>query len=908
MRAWGADGSPTAAYDFKGNLLHSTRRLVSDYTVVPDWLRNPGLDDETFEGSTRYDALNRPVQIVAPHSSLPRAARHVIQPVFIAANLLRRVDVWLGRAAEPGTLIDPVIEAPSPVGVANIDHDAKGQRLRIDYKNGASSLYSYDPFTFRLTQLLTRRDAVAFPGDDPQAPIAGWPGRQVQNLHYTFDPAGNITHIRDDAQQTVHFRNQRVEPSNDYSYDALYRLIQAGGREHLGQQAGGTRNPSTAPDGQNGFHTRLDHPGNGNALGTYVERYVYDAAGNILQMQHRGSDPAHAGWTRVHDHAEGSLIEDGSGGALFRVSNRLSSTTLNEDGANPLPEPHAYDVHGNMVRMPQLGGGAGGPNVHWDYRDRMRRTDLGGGGTAHYVYDAYGQRVRKVWEQASGRAEERIYLGGFEIFRRHAGPIGAGTATLERETLHVMDDQQRIALVEMRTLGSAASDPAPQRLIRYQFGNHLGSACLELDERAQIVSYEEYAPYGSSTYQAVRSQTETAKRYRYTGKERDEESGLYCHGARYYAPWLGRWTACDIAGTVDGLNLYGYVRNRPTVMTDSNGQWSWGKVLGLAAAVVVGVGVTALTGGLAGPIVAGVIGGMVAGAVGEIVEAGVDGRPITLRNVATSAVIGGIAGGVFAGAGQLIANTGVGRAIAARVVSSAAGQAVARVGYRLATSEARAAVAARAASAVVRRGVTALEEAGEAVGGRMGGPFARNAAAQAERRAGLAAARADAEARATSGVQATLQGEVDGAAVNATTRSGVDRSGTGLAAIETPGGRVRAPTFDELPPPLEPLEVPGVNGNAFVRGADAEVKLFGHTLLRTSRDASGRLYLGVTAPMCPSCAANLWQTRAAMPGLQIFADMPSRAAGAAGAVDTFVPPRRDGAPAPVPAVQLEMRF
>jgi hypothetical protein len=331
-------------------------------------------------------------------------------------------------------------------------------------------------------------------------------------------------------------------------------------------------------------------------------------------------------------------------------------------------------------------------------------------------------------------------------------------------------------------------------------------------------------------------------------------------------------------------------------------------VLGIAAAVVVGVAVTAATGGLAGPVAAGIIGGMAAGAVGEVVEAAVDHRPITLRNVVTSAVIGGIAGGVFAGAGQLIANTGVGRALAARVASSAVGQAVSRVAYRIATSEARAAVAARAAGAVVRRGVTALEEAGEAAGRRMGGPFARNAAAQAERRAGLAAAQADAEARATSGVQATLQGEINGQPVNATTRSGVDRSGTGLNAIETPSGRVQAPTFEQLPRPLEPLPVRGGSGNTFVRGADAEIKLFGHTLLSTSPDATGRLYLGVAAPMCPSCSANLWQTRAAVPGLQIISDMPSPAAGAAGAVDRFVPQQRTDLPPPVPALQLQVNF
>ncbi|MBK7236308.1 MAG: hypothetical protein IPI02_12015 [Sterolibacteriaceae bacterium] len=78
--------------------------------------------------------------------------------------------------------------------------------------------------------------------------------------------------------------------------------------------------------------------------------------------------------------------------------------------------------------------------------------------------------MRKVWEKSPGLTEERIYLGGFEIFRTHGGPIGANTATLERETLHVMDDKQRIALVETRTLtprttdvSATPADPLPVR-------------------------------------------------------------------------------------------------------------------------------------------------------------------------------------------------------------------------------------------------------------------------------------------------------------------------------------------------------------------------------------------------------------------------------------------------------------
>ena len=538
----------------------------------------PQLDAESFEASTRYDALNRPVQSVAPHSNLTRVQHpykiNVFQPVFNEANLLERVDVWLERAAEPAALLDPNNVPPSPVGVANIDYDAKGQRQRIDYKNGASTLYSYDPLTFRLTQLLTRRNAAAFPRDDPQPPVAGWPGRQVQNLSYTHDPAGNITHIQDDAQQIIYFRNKHVEPSNDYTYDALYRLIQASGREHLGQ-TNAAPNPPTPPDAFNAFHTRRDHPGDGNVMGTFIERYVYDAVGNFLQMQHRGSDPTHAGWTRAYDYLEASLIEGGTGGAPLKTSNRLSRTTLSPNGANPPQvEPYQHDAHGNMVRMPHLGGGLPGPNLLWDYKDQLRQIDLGGGGAAFYVYDTSGQRVRKVWEKAPGLTEERIYLGGLEIFRMHNGPIGANTATLERETLHVMDDKQRIALVETRTLDPAGTDPAPARLIRYQFSNHLGSAILEMDEQARIISYEEYAPYGSSTYQAVRSRTETPKRYRYTGKERDGESGLSYHGARYYAPWLGRWTSGDPSGLLDNLTSYAYARGRPTILVDANGRQS----------------------------------------------------------------------------------------------------------------------------------------------------------------------------------------------------------------------------------------------------------------------------------------------------------------------------------------------
>jgi RHS repeat-associated protein len=124
--------------------------------------------------------------------------------------------------------------------------------------------------------------------------------------------------------------------------------------------------------------------------------------------------------------------------------------------------------------------------------------------------------------------------------------------------------------------------------------NHLGSSSLEVNEDAEVISYEEYYPYGSTSYQAVRSDIEvSAKRYRYTGMERDEETGLNYHTARYYALWLGRWASCDPLSVKIKTNLYNYCSNNPLSFKDLNGkdetrQWFAGILRG---------GVRVLTGG-----------------------------------------------------------------------------------------------------------------------------------------------------------------------------------------------------------------------------------------------------------------------------------------------------------------------
>lgn len=556
----------TDDYDFKGNLRRSRRRLSQSYKTTLDWSGAVPLEPETYVSVTRHDAFNRPTQVVAPHSDLPQTGVNVIQFGYDESGLLRQVDAWLDQDAEPTGHLDPT--TASLHAATDIDHDAKGRRTLVAYGNGARTTYRYDPLTLRLAGLLTRRDGGAFPGDCPQPPPEGWPGCRLQNLHYTYDAAGNVAHVRDDAQQTIFFRNKRVEPSAEYTYDAVHRLIEATGREHLGQ-LGAPPAPHSYGDASRVGLLSADAagrfaPNDGNAMGRYLERYLYDAAGNLASMQHRGTDPSAPGWSRAYTLAEPSQLEPSTS------SNRLTSTAIGATTETYSTLGDGYDEHGNSLRMPHL------QVVQWDFRDQLQmiqRQAVNGagpnGGVPHaertwYVYDSAGRRVRKVTELASGQIKsERVYLDGFELFRSRAG------TALRSETLHLMDDQQRIALVETRT---REDDPAgPQRLVRFQLGNHLGSAVLELDDQTQIISYEEYAPYGSTSYQAVRSRTEAPKRYRHAARERDEESGFSLHGARYYAPWLGRWTSCDPSGLEAGPNLYEFVRGNPLRFTDDLG-------------------------------------------------------------------------------------------------------------------------------------------------------------------------------------------------------------------------------------------------------------------------------------------------------------------------------------------------
>jgi RHS repeat-associated protein len=544
----------TERLNFEGIALEKTHRICQEYKATVDWTSvdaviptNPQqkIDQVTFEDalkpyllpevyttSSTFDAIGRPTAITTPHSSS-------MQPDIIRMRYevtsLGDLSCNLQHSQRNGYLDwTPIIK--------EIKEDAKGRRTGIKYGNNVVSTHVFNNVN-QLTDIFSRRDQTILNAD-------------LQNLHYVYDAVGNIVRVRDDALQTNYFRGEVTTPTNDFVYDSTNRLIQAIGREHVSQ--GNAPTPYSDSDS-----TRLGpQPGQGDAMTGYTEQYSYDAASNMTSVVHTGS---RGGWRRQFVYQEQSQIVGATD-----ISNRL--TQIVDGNGTPKVTRYLYDSHGNVARFPHLAGPEGYKNVTWDFQDQLRKLDLGGGGLAYYTYNMAGQRVRKVIERSPTLVEDRLYLGEIEIYRKKM----SDQIVLERETLHVRDIDGRVALIETRTQGQATVNGAPAQIVRFQISNHLESSSIELDLDAQILSFEEYSPYGSTTYQATTANLETAKRYRFTGKEREEESGLAYHGARYLAPWLGRWISADPAGLTDGLNLYNYCGSNPISFKDTTGTGSEG--------------------------------------------------------------------------------------------------------------------------------------------------------------------------------------------------------------------------------------------------------------------------------------------------------------------------------------------
>lgn len=529
--SWDSGGKTHVdAYDFKGNPLEVIRCLPSDVDGTVDWRegkRENALETESFSIRKGYDALGRIAWQRLPDGT-------VVTSVYNEGGLLSSQAVALPGRQKEETVI------------RRMTYNEKRQRSHIEYGNGVVTDYTFDPETFRVDSVRSRRSN----------------GTVLQAKRYFYDAAGKLSHITDESGDVHYSDNRKVNGDSDYTYDLHGRLVKANGRERA-FAVDRDRN-----DRYSDYSFKDEFTGElAISVRPYSEEFDYDSSGNILFIKHTSEGNS---WRRDYRYSD--------------RNNRLLSTTVGDYTYNY----HYHPRHGFLEAMPHLS------SISWNYADQMVHTsrqvraDGGIPETTYYQYDGSGERFRKVTKSAAHGAvpvilEERIYLGGFEIFRKHAG----ADKGLERMTISLSDGENTYLMIDQR---NDVDDGTDKTIFRYQLHDHLGSASIEVDKAGVLISLEEFTPYGDTAYLAWnKSVKAAAKRYRYTGMERDEESGLSYHHARYYIPWLGRWLSPDPIGIDGGLNLYCYCGNDPVGRLDPKGTSPWLGIIGGALETVAGI-------------------------------------------------------------------------------------------------------------------------------------------------------------------------------------------------------------------------------------------------------------------------------------------------------------------------------
>jgi RHS repeat-associated protein len=552
------------AYDFKGNIAESRREIFARSALDGaafgvDWDGAMPLDPAPFQLTRSYDALSR--------------IKTQLHPVDVdGQRKLARPRYGRSGAIESLALDgQPVVE--------RIAYNARGQRVLMVRGNGAMTRFAYDPLSARLCRL--RTELTAQPAPLTYAPA----GAVLQDQSYAYDLAGNVTTIVDLTPDCGVRNNPEAMayPSlaaklgsgdalvRSFEYDGLSRLTWATGREC--SQIAAPRpwaDPTWPGGGSCGSYPAAPTQTNTKDLTSlYAETYEYDPAGNLTATRHR---TAGASWSRQLGVAGRSAEQwrqewtarfaaRQSGGPHWTGAPGNQATHCGDDPPGTMTV-HGYDLNGNLISR-GLEQGFG-----WDHSNRLREFYVQAGGTrsveARYCYDAAGERVVKLVRKQGGELEITVAIGGlFERFTRLAN----GTTVVTNDRIHLVDGRVRIA--ELRLGAAVLDDPGPP--VRYSITDHvlnntvvLGGATLA--SATSFINREEFFPYGESSFGSF-----GRKRFRFVGRERDDESGLCFHGARYYSPFTGRWISPDPSGADAEFGLYSYARDNPIRFVDPGG-------------------------------------------------------------------------------------------------------------------------------------------------------------------------------------------------------------------------------------------------------------------------------------------------------------------------------------------------
>ncbi len=474
--------------------LSITRQLLKDADKPVSW---PESNPQTLLSAEKYTT-----QTIADATgavlNTTDAAGHQQKVTYDIAGLLRTSRVTVKGGTEK-------------IIIKSVTYSAAGQKLCEEHGNGVVTTYTYEPQTQRLIAVKTEHPARK---------------KIFQDLRYEYDPVGNVLCVTNSAEETRFWHNQKVVPENRYTYDTLYQLVSATGREmaSAGQQS------SSLPD---------ISPFDKASYTNYTRNYIYDRAGNMTQIRHSAPKTGNNHTTDI------------------TVSQRSNRAVLKTLADTPEKAEDLFTPGGQQTQLQP------GQTLSWTARGELQQVtpvvrNGAAGDCESYRYDAGSQRILKTTVQKTGNSsltQQVIYLPGLELYRgkENYQVICAGVAgRAQVRLLHWQDGKKDHQ--------------------RFSYDNLIGSSGLETDGDGNLLSQEEYYPFGGTAVLVAGTDSGIDyKTHRYSGKERDA-TGLYYYGYRYYQPWAGRWLSSDPAGTVDGLNLFRMVRNNPVTLRDDDGR------------------------------------------------------------------------------------------------------------------------------------------------------------------------------------------------------------------------------------------------------------------------------------------------------------------------------------------------
>lgn len=498
------------ANDFKGSPLHK-KQYVVDYGLIKTALQNNQLYKVDWTNLPNI-LDNQVFETTMQYDALGRTTE--IELPKDITNTRKKITPTYNKA---GGL--EKVSFDGTTYVENIAYDAKGQRVVIAFGNGIMTRYAYDKQTFRLKRQKSEKYVKTISGNTitytPQA------GSTKQDDGFDYDLVGNIMKI---LHRTTDCGIAGTVLGNDaldraFTYDPLNRLLTASGRE------------SDTQSSNNFLYDEAPIPGspNANHVRAYNRTYSYDKLGNVQQVKQLGNN----GFTRDFTYA----------------ANKNTLTKI-EDATPTLLESYTYDANGNQLSTSLT------RSYTWNHADQI--VGFTGSNTLAQ-YDYSGQDRVSKFVKTGNDFERTIYIDG--VFEHHI--LEKPSATYEKNYVHVMDDSSRIAEVR---IGQQFPNDISDSVV-YNLETEIGSSAVRLDVNGTVIDKEEYYPFGDSSLR-----TFTYKRYRYVGKERDRESGLYYYGARYYAAWTCRFISVDpLADKYVHITPYNYADNNPINDFDIDG-------------------------------------------------------------------------------------------------------------------------------------------------------------------------------------------------------------------------------------------------------------------------------------------------------------------------------------------------